>query len=47
MGKQIGEMFGWARQRKVIEAVWSLEKQASVSDLMRMLTADSVAAPTK
>ena len=33
-----------ARQRQVIEAVWKLEKQASVGDLMRMLQAD-VAGP--
>jgi 2-methylcitrate dehydratase len=34
-----------AQQRRVIEGVWSLEKQASVSDLMQMLKADSVAVP--
>ncbi|HXZ26563.1 MAG TPA: MmgE/PrpD family protein, partial [Terriglobales bacterium] len=30
-----------ARQRQVIEAVWKLEKQGSVSDLMHMLTAEA------
>ena len=30
-----------ARQRQVIEAVWSLERQTSVSDLMKMLAAET------
>ena len=40
-----GGVLSPARQRKVIEAVWNLEKQTSVSDLMQMLKTDSVAAP--